>query len=161
MLINELIANKLPFINIEDDNVLGKVNLSKTEVLYLLEPYLNKADTEDETLYTNREKILVATYTAYNLLFTKAISTVAGDITVNSGAVGGNKVLTKAKADVVETEFDIIKAADGANISMTGEMLLSTLKDQLCTLANSMDIPISLCNCNDLIPKPFIMVRPC
>lgn len=159
MVINEIIANKLPFLNLENPNVLGSVNLSKTEILYLLEPFLNKATAEDESLYTEREKILVATYTAYNLLITKTISTVAGDINVNAGAVSGNKILTKAKADVVESEFDIIKSSDGANISMDTKSLLATLKDQLCSLANSMNIGIAICNCDDLTPTPFIMVR--
>ena len=159
MLINDLIANKLSFIDLSNASVLSKVNLAKTEVLYLLEPFLQKADTEDETLYSEREKILIATYTAYNLLFTKAITTVAGDINVNGGAVSGNKVLTKAKADVVESEFEIIKASDGANVAMSGEKLLSNLKEQLCSLANQMGIEISICDCGEAVPTPFIIVR--
>ena len=159
LVINSLIANKLPFIDISNPSVLDKVNLAKTEVLYLLEPYLEKADTEDEALYTPQEKILIANYTAYNLLVTKAISTVAGDASVNDGAVSGNKVLTKAKADVVESEFEIIKASDGANIAMSGEKLISELKNQVCTLANQLNISIAICDCGQVNPIPFIFVR--
>jgi hypothetical protein len=158
LVINELIALKLPYINLSAVPVLNKVNLAKKEVLYLLEPYLNKANTEDENLYTNQERSLIATYTAYNLLYTKAISTVAGDVSIG-GAVTDNKVLTKAKADVVESEFTIAKAADGVNIAMSGERLMQELKAQLCSLANQMNIPIAICDCGEAIPAPFIFVR--
>lgn len=75
MVINQIVANKLPFINLQDDILLAKVNHTKWEVLYLLQSYLQKADNqvEGETTYSPQEKILVGTYIAYNLLITKAI----------------------------------------------------------------------------------------
>jgi hypothetical protein len=157
--INTLIKGDLPFLDLSNTTVLNKVDTAKWSSFYSLQPYLLKSDTEveDETKYTNLEKILVAAYTAYQLLFTKAITTLAGD--AETGESSNNKLLTKAKADVVEAEFSPIKSADGANISLTGEKLMANLKKKVCDTAMSLNIVLPLCeDCSVFTPQPYFVV---
>lgn len=155
--INEMVAKELPYLNLLDANQLAKVDMTKFEVFYLLQNELNKTDleVEVEASYNNKQRILIAYYTAYLLLQSKALETVTGDAT--AGTSPQNKILSKAKASSVESEFDIIKSSDGANFALTADQIMSNLKEKLCTLANQMNISISFCqNCSvDFVP-PFI-----
>ncbi len=158
MLINEIVATKLPFIDLNNASLLEKVNNTKWEVLYLLQSYLGKAadEVENENTYTAQQKILVGTYIAYNLLINKAIEVTGGNATTQSAAT--NRVLTKAKADAVESEFTVLKASDGANIALTGEKLLATLKTELCNTAKMLQIQLPICDCGEPSVQPFFKV---
>jgi hypothetical protein len=156
--INQLIQNDLPFLDLSNEIVLQKIATAKWSAFYSLQNYLKKLDTEveDESTYKPKEKILVAAYTAYQLLITKTIETVAGD--AQTGVSANNKILTKAKADVVETEFTPIKATDGTNISLTGEKLVESLKDKLCDAALNLEIVLPMCNCGVFTPLPAFKI---
>jgi len=158
--IKDIIQNRLPFVDFTDTTVDTRLDKIIMEIQYTLQKPLQKedADVEDESKYSQQEIILIGVYSAYLGLFRKAIITVAGDSETSEQA--SSKTLKKAKADVVEAEFQVIKASDGSTIQIDSEKLLALLKEEICDTAALLGISLVICNtCSGKPPLSFI-VRP-
>lgn len=137
--VSVMVKDVLPYLT--DDALIERIRVQMT---YLLQPQLNKTDleVEDEANYTAMQNMLFAQMVAYHLLHTKAIETMAGDGT-NSGSA--SKTLKKAKADVVETEFVVTKASDGALIQVETVVLMQQIKSFICSYSGVLKISNPLC----------------
>jgi hypothetical protein len=83
----------------------------------------------------------------------------AGDVTVSgnlgqmAGGVGssvagaGAKRIKKAKADVVEAEFDYAKSSDGTTLTSQTSSIVSDLKSKICAYAATLQINLPMCDC--------------
>ena len=160
--INDLVKNRLPFAT----DIDAKIEDFKTESFYYFQPYLLKTDmqVEMEGDYTPLERMMIADYTAYQLLVRKAVEGAGG--TSGSGSGSGAKQLKKAKADVVETEFGYAKADEGSAILLKTDQLIADLKQSICDKAKAINlkqglaINLPFCDCEeyDVVP-PFIVRR--
>lgn len=85
--------------------------------------------------------------------------TTGGDVTVTgnlgqmAGGVGavsagaGAKRIKKAKADVVEAEFDYAKASDGGTLTTKSDTIMGTLKNKICEYAATLQVRLPMCDC--------------
>jgi hypothetical protein len=133
-----LVQDRLPFIQTEEE-----VNPKMIEVMYILQSETKLDDTlvEIEGSYTSVQRILIADITAYYLLQKEAKKNVGG----TNGQPGTNgKVLKRAKADVVESEFEVLKVGEG-QISQSTVDMLADLKSRACNGARKLGYIIPLC----------------
>lgn len=151
--ISEVAFSRATWLDESNPSDATKVDIFVCQSMFSLQTPLNKTDVqvEDELQYTSKEKLLVGLYTAYNLVCEKATENVAG---ANGEAATGNKLLKRAKADVTEAEFGILKESDGANLSTGSEGLMNKLKEEICNLARDMGISLPLCRDRDYINGP-------
>ena len=156
--IKDIIQNRLPFVDFTNTVIDTRFDKIIMEVQYTLQIPLQKEDTdvEIELNYTQREIILIGVYSAYLALFRKSITTLAGDSETSEQASA--KTLKKAKADVVEAEFQVSKASDGSNIQLDTNTLLALLKEEICDTAALLGIKLVICDtCNTRPPLGFIV----
>lgn len=151
----QLIKNRLPYLHSSYDPTIEQFI---TESYYFLQSYLNKldADVEVEASYRPLERMLVADLTAYQLIKRKAIETSAGTETQAPAA----KMIKRAKADVVETEFMTIKASDGTFIQLDTVKLIAEITRDMCAKAEALGIGLPYCplpTASDVIP-PFLYI---
>ena len=156
--IKQIIQNRLPFLDFSNTVVITRLDSLIQEVFYTLQKPLRKTDAEVEleSSYSQQEIILIGVYVAYLGLLRKALTTLAGDTETSEEASA--KTLKKAKADVVEAEFHINKASDGAAIQLDTDTLLGLLKDEICNKAAELEIILNICNeCSGGLPLGFIV----
>lgn len=149
----DIVKQKLPFLVPADDVV---VELEIVQSFYALQKYLVKTDAEVEieTNYTTLQKMLVAYYTAYNLVNRKALVSLGGS---NGNAPETNQIIKKVKADVVETEF---QDTNGENtLILDTETILSGLKSLVCQTATTLNIRLPLCSTLKKAVIPFEVYR--
>lgn len=154
--IKDIIQNRLPFLNYSDATVDARLDKIISEVQWTLQQPLGKdnADVELEASYSQQEIILIGVYVAYLVVLRKAFTTLAGDTETSEEASA--KTLKKAKADVVEAEFHVNKASDGAAIQLDTETLLDTFKNEICDKAAELEIVLTICNeCSRGLPFAF------
>lgn len=145
----DIVKQKLPFLMTADDVV---VELEIVQSFYALQKYLLKTDTEVEieTNYTNLQKMLVAYYTAYNLVQRKALVNLQGE---NGTATQINQIVKKVKADVVETEFQ--EANSGNYLILDAEKISNGLKLLVCQTATTLNIRLPICSILKKAVIPF------
>lgn len=157
MTIKEIITHELPFVSspIDDPKITQQIEISETD----LQIYLNKSDSDvyDESAYTPLEKLLVGRYSAYYLLINKSLANLGG---VNG--VEPNEVVKKAKADVVEVEFQS-KTKENSLVLDT-ETLTEQLRKSVCDTASTLNkqgyqIRLPMCNSKDTCYIPFFIFK--
>jgi hypothetical protein len=157
MTIKEIITHELPFVSplVDDPKIVTQIEISQTD----LQIYLNKSDSDvyDESTYTALEKLLVGRYSAYYLLINKSLANLGG---VNGGEP--NEVIKKAKADVVEVEFQS-KTKDNSLVLDT-EMLTEQLRKLVCDTASTLNkqgyqIRLPMCGTQNSCYIPFIIFK--
>ena len=154
--IQDIIQNRLPFVDITNTAIASRLDKIIMEVQWTLQKPLKKeeADVEIESSYNQQEILLIGVYSAYLALFRKVITTLAGDAETSEEA--STKTLKKAKADVVEAEFHISKASDGSSIQLDTGTLLDLLKDEICDTAALLGISLVICDtCSKHPPFAF------
>lgn len=132
------------------------IERTRIQMCYLMQNQTLKADgdVEPEANYKALENMLFAAMTSFQLVKSKVIMNMAGD-GVSAGTAA--KTLKKAKADVTEAEFVVVKADDGALIQMPTEKFLSNLLFEICTMGRTLNYSVPWCSIKlDQIP-PFIM----
>lgn len=151
--ISSVAFSRATWLSEDNPSDVSKVDIFVCQSQFSLQEYLGKndVDSEDESTYTNREKLLTGLYTAYNLVCEKATENTVGE---NGNAATGNRILKRAKADVTEAEFQIPKASDGSSLLVNTDSLISKLKEEICNLARSMNITLPLCRDRDNICGP-------
>lgn len=143
----DLVKLRLPFIP-TDSSKDDLINSIITEVFYLVQKCsgLSNDDVEDETKYTGLLKYLVVRYVCYLLIYYKIIEIVGG---INGAVPSVTKRIKKAKADVVEAEFDYAKASDGSTLSMEATNLMRGLISEICNYASMIGCTLGICTlCN-------------
>jgi hypothetical protein len=149
-----MIGDRVPFLS-DTPSDLDKIASKKTEAFYFLQKALGKTDedVEDESKYTAMEKLLIADFTAYELIQKEVVNK-----TIGTGSSGG-KTIKRVKAADVETEF--MFPDKGASTTLTVDTLLKNLKDSICQKATQLDIFIPLCDCSvsQALPMPFIYIE--
>ena len=141
----ELIRERLPFLT--DTEYADLVPSWILQVVYELQEPLGKPietveSVEDPLVYSPLEKLLLADYTAHALLGRETLRAVAGTAGV---AAPVQKVLKKAKADVAEAEFEILKPADAGGLKLSATDLMGTLKAAACRKARQLKVTLPLC----------------
>lgn len=142
-----LVKNRLTFATTILDATIEEFIV---ETQYSLQKYLKKqdAEVEDEAAYNALEKMLIADLTALAILQRKIIEFVAGD---SEGNV--KTVLTKAKADVVEVNFE----QSGQKIDLV--KIENNLKTSACEKAKMLGFTLPMCMGEAREPtKPFIHI---
>jgi hypothetical protein len=150
MTINEIVLGKLTYLASPADD--SKIALETTQSFVSLQSYLQKEDVDvlDESKYSEIQKMLVAYYTCYNLITVEAMKNISGS---NGNAPNPNQLIKKAKADVVETEF---QDTSGKNtLLFDAEKLSGEIKQLLCTTARTMGIFLPICNRKFEVALPF------
>lgn len=144
--INGVVFSRVPWLNAALPADVTKVDTFVCQGQYELQKPLNKTDAEveDESTYTNREKLLTGLYSSYLLTVDQAMKNTAGSSGGSSGG-SGNKILKRAKADVTEAEFMVPSADQGGTLIATASQLCAALKEEICNLAQTMDISLPLC----------------
>src|SRR5574343_309628 len=135
VVINDTIFDNMPVLVVGVDD--AKVNKAKKEAFYTLQTPLKKTDiqVEDESQYTNQERLLVAYYSLY-LLTSNHVNIVVA----NEQGVVTDRVEKKLVADVTEIEYETNKNAIGS------EMSIEMAKSRVCNLAREMGIGLGLCS---------------
>ena len=150
----DLVKCRLPFAT----DIDAKITSFTTEAFYLLHNVFGvfDPDIENETAYSPLQRTLIADYVAYILLMRKAIQTAGGTTSGEQG--NGGKLLKRAKADVVESEFIYSTAADGSSVMIKTDELISELKQSICDKGRALNVnlPFTFCDCLpvDIVP-PF------
>lgn len=157
--VNQMVHDRLPFTSPAGNDAI--IERWRVQMCYLMQDQTQKSDAavETEIGYKALENMLFAGMVAYQLINNKIVLTLAGN-GVSGG--GGAKILTKGKADVVEAEFTVSKAIDGAMLQMDTETFLDRLCLELSGMAQGMGYRVPFCNCmtTDVRP-PFIVVENC
>jgi hypothetical protein len=137
IVINEVIRDAAPFLSDADQ---PKIDRNKLQALYFLDKYwpVKPANIEDEASYDNLQRMLIGKYTALKLVEIRAIENASSN-------AGNNKVVKRAKADVVETEFEYTK--DGQLITLDTRTLISNLKEDICQTAQTLEMWLPMCEC--------------
>jgi len=164
--IDEMVKNRLAFIPQTD--WVTSIDDFRIEQSYYLSQFIEIGDgseavIEDESNWTGMNKILLAEITSYQLLKKEMVEVVGGEgedgenITPGSGS----KMIKKAKADVVEAEFEYSKSEDGRTLAVKAKELLFELKNSVCRYSISMGIHLpGYCPEEDVNPQPpFIIVE--
>lgn len=149
--IGQLVKDRLPFLLSGTLDTL--IERKKIEVFYELQDQTGKTDEEVELeeSYTNKLKIFFADYIAYQILDYRVMVLLAGSDTETAT---GNKTVSKATADVLEVEFEVLKIDDVA-LGINTKVLLQNYKERACAQAKANDLSLSICDNNSFIPVPF------
>lgn len=118
----------------------------KINTYYYLQSYLGiaDADVEVDNTYQGVKRLLVAAVEAYDLLNNKVLENIGGTSTTPPS---GGKRIKKAKADVVEAEFDYAKASDGNSLITKADTIMANLKAKICEYAATLNIRLPMCDC--------------
>lgn len=153
--VNQMVKDRLPYLSdVANDPLIER---KRIEVVYIMQNQSGKDDAsvELEASYKAVENIVFAAMIAWYLLQNKIMTTMAG--TGAAGSVGGAKILSKAKADVTEADFILVKAEDGAMIQMKTTDYLDLIKNDVCSLTRVVGWINPICRAViDIIPA-FIM----
>lgn len=148
--VEELVRGWLPWLPAATivPAVDTQIDLYKISTYYFLQSYLGiaDADVEDDGQYNGVTRLLVAALVANDLMVNKVLLNVGG---TSSTAPSGGKRIKKAKADVVEAEFDYAKASDGNSLLMSADKLMALLKEKICIYGSTLNIWLPMCMCDD------------
>jgi len=152
-----LVKEKLPFLS--DGSKDSLINSEMIQVMYYLQPYLKKTDekVEEEDEYKPLERILISWLVSYNLLQNKSIELAGGNS--STGEEVNNSFLKKAKADVVEAEFEQLDKKKTVTLAQDTEIMAANMLKQACAVSRTLGININLCAQYkyDMI-KPFSII---
>jgi hypothetical protein len=137
-----MVRLRLPWL-LEADNPTILSVLQEQYVV--LQPWTNLDDdaSEVEENYTKTQRLLLKELTAYQMVVTKAFETSGGKAGEN--ATASTRVVKRVKADVVETEFESIKAADGTTLALNTSTLLAEIREAACNYARILGYELGLC----------------
>lgn len=155
-----LVKQRLPFLPQGADATLDPIIESmKLEEFYFMQKWtgISNDDVEDESKYTGLLRFLIVRLVCYDLI-ARQIVQVVGGVSGSSSVAEGTKRIKRAKADVVEAEFDYAKASDGSVLSATSTDILNTICKEICSYAAALsyfNLPMCL---NQMIfdVPPFI-----
>jgi hypothetical protein len=150
----EIVRGLLPYL-LDTDNEAIQDALENQYIM--LQPYTLLLDDGDkpvdaESSYTKLQRLLLANLTAYQMVVSKAAKS------AGAGAAG-SRVLKRSKADVVEAEFETVKASDAHAISLDTSALLSEFKSAACTIARELGYSLPLCGSVEGEFVPFITLQ--
>lgn len=136
----------------------AKVEAFSHEVLLIMQDLwllpITDLDVFNETVYTEKQKLLVAYYTAFNILTEKSIKTVGG---VAGEVSTDQRIITQEQAGAVSVSYKALGKNEGFGTDI--EMMLRTFREKACTFAYSMGISLPICQFDskqvDFIPVYF------
>lgn len=161
-----LVKGRLPFVKDPDDAEL--VEMFRLETVYALMNAFDKTEltVDDEVNYTGLQRSLIADIVSCYMILRLGIENSGGNASTGAGPLL-NKFLKKAKADVVEAEFDVVDATKSNTLFMNMQSLLAWLKKQAMWKAHQMGFILDICDdCTiaieaySQIRTPFIVVVP-
>lgn len=131
--INDMVHQRLSYLNNTTDNTI--IDSWTIQQFYFLQGQTEKsdADVETESNYKPIQKMLFAALVSYKMLLKRITENMAGS--AGSSVVTPGKVIKKAKADVVEAEFEVPKAKDGVFLQLDASELLDQLKAEVCSIS--------------------------
>lgn len=149
-----MVNDRLPFTAPSANDVI--IERFRVQMTYLMQSQSLKDDltVEVEAGYSALQNILFASMVCYEMISKEIMLTVAGNGTTAGTAA---KTLKTAKADVVETEFQIVKASDGALLQMSSDLFLAKLLREICSMAQSIGWNCPFCSYPITIDTPFIV----
>jgi hypothetical protein len=138
-----MVNDRLPYTAPSSFDVV--IERIRVQMTYLMQGQTKKADVdvEVEANYRALENMLFASMVSYQLVKSKVVLNMAGDGTTAGTAA---KTLKRAKADVTEAEFIIVKADDGAVIQMRTDLFLEQLLMEICTTGRTLGYSVPWCN---------------
>lgn len=139
--VEDLVKERLSFIPATGWET--KIESYKLQMYYFLQKYLQvvDADVELDATYTGLKRMLVKELVVYNMIVEKAITTTGGSSSTSAPGEG-TKRIKKAKADVVEAEFEYGKASDGTSIALEAEKLIPELKLNIFSYSRTLGFSI-------------------
>lgn len=158
-----MVRSRLPFlpVSIQIDADIAEFTL---EQFYYLQKWTKKTDAEveDENNYSGLQKMLVAELVCCEFISKKILETVGGSAGADPTQ---SKRIKKAKADVVEAEFDYGKASDGTFMGMTGEQLFTLHAKKACEYAATLGYSLPMCveygYCKPFVAPAFLAFPNC
>jgi hypothetical protein len=136
------VYNRVPFITNNGTNTPVIESFASEVMGELYKPFgLLLADKFDETKYNQAQKSLVADMTAISFIKKRILSNMEG---VGDAGVSNTRLLKKAKAGEVETEFMIGKAEEGVRLQATATTLCGELMAEANRKALSMGFILDL-----------------
>lgn len=147
--VKQMVNDRLPYTTPTAFDVV--IERTRVQMTYLLQEQTEKsnADVEAEANYTALQNMLFAAMVSFQMVKSKVMLTMAGDGTTGPQ----NKILKKAKADVVEAEFMTVKSADGSLIQMETTKFLEILLQEVCSLSGQLNYYLAWCGQElDVIP---------
>lgn len=152
--VKDIVHSKLPFLLTTDD---PEIESYRVEMAYLLQTQTGKADVdvEAEANYKSLENMLFASMVSYHMAKDHVVK-ITGGI---AGAAPSTKVLKKAKADVVETEFQVVKASDGALFTIPTEKWFLAILKEICDYSRTLAYANPLCfSTDELVPDVAFII---
>jgi hypothetical protein len=102
----------------------------------------------------------LAKVVSYELLNTKAVEISGGNSSSQTGP--DNSFLKKAKADVVEAEFEQLDVNKTASLGRKSSEIMGDLQKQICSIAQTLNIQLPYCSGNSWdMAQPFYFVYDC
>lgn len=138
--IASMVKTRLMFLA-DDATADGKIASRLTEAFYLFQECMEKidAEVEDESKYTNLQKIFFADYVAYVYL--------RDEIIRNAGSARTEAATIKrAKADVVEVEYMTGKEREGLGLIKKANEISAELLSSLCATAKKINCCPAICS---------------
>lgn len=161
--VQELVKQKLPFLKPTQE---PKIEIVRVEMYYdYFVGQLQRLETDlnDETKLSLNEKLFLAEITAYELCNRLAIEQKSIAIDITSIAVQPAKTIKKAKADVVETEYQILSDEQANRLSISMNQILQNLLRNLCNRAYDIGLSVPCCafldNTTDYDTPTYIIVE--
>jgi len=139
------VRDGLPFLeDAAEDNAL--IERKRVEMTYLMQDQTGKtaAEVELEAEYSNLENMMFAEMVKYVIAKIRVTENMEGS-SAEGGAAPGARSLKKAKADVVESEFQIIKASDGSRFQMLTKDWFALCRQQICSYSSVLNYSNPLC----------------
>lgn len=138
-----MVNDRLPYTAPNSFDVV--IERTRVQMTYLMQSQTGKSDgdVEPEASYRALENILFAAMVSYQLVKSKVILNMAGDGTTAGTAA---KTLKRAKADVTEAEFIVVKSEDGALIQMRTDLFLEQMLMEICTLGRTLNYNVPWCS---------------
>ncbi|MAX80385.1 MAG: hypothetical protein CL843_09435 [Crocinitomicaceae bacterium] len=141
--VNNLVYSTLPFLvnSTETDDL---IEVFKTKSISLIESQLDLDDPYDESSYSNLQISFISELTSYELVNRKILENTGG---INGETTTGAKGVKKAKADVVEVEYEFFKT--GVNLTEEASKIVSRLSKSICQTATVLNISLPMCSTQD------------
>lgn len=152
MTIQETIFRNLPYLD-PFTEAQKALEFSQEVMLIMQTIWANPIADVDvlvESVYSEKQKLIIAYYACFNLITEKSISKTSGI----AGADPQNRVVVSEKADVVSQEYKVIGEKEG--MAMGTETMLSFFRQKACTLAYTLSISLPIC----LIDKSQYEIMP-
>lgn len=149
----EIVKLELPFLDpAQDENLVSNFKEVLFFEYFVAQGNRDEADLASDT-FTHLERFFLANFTALRIVKRASVKNVEGENGIKPEAP---RFLRKAKADVVEAEFETL-AGKVAAWEADLHQVCADLESRICLQAQQLGYSVDFCKC-ETHPQPFLSV---